>query len=638
MTAAAGFKRLGIAIVAVVALGLAAVAASSWLISADSAREAVKAQIRLATGLDPVIRGPVTVSMFPPDTVELADVVLAESDRPALAADKLTAHLRLLPLLVGRIDISSISLLRPRIALAFEPGGHSNWAALIDALARALKPNADRAALSLSEIRIEDGIIHIDEPGRELAENLTKVDISLAWPSIAKTFGATGRFTWRGEPFEASLAIGDFYPALIGEPSGLKFRVAGAPFKLAFDGTTSNRPSLKIDGTLAADAPSLRNALRWMGHQPPPGGGLGRLALKAQANAVSGTLALSNVNIEIDGNAAEGALTYASEDRRIVKGTLAVEGLDLTPYLSTFQLSAANEREWDKMPITLDALDGIDVDLRLSAARVTMGNAKLGRTAVAANLHGGRLTLTIGESQAFGGSITGSLALARLQRGADVKSQMQFVNVDLDACLGELFGIRRIEGKGNLGYAIEASGTSVDAITRTLSGTATLTATNGALTGLDIEQLLRRLERRPLSGAGDFRSGRTPYQRLKVALTISQGTATVEDVLLEGSALRLVLAGSASIPGRDVDLRGTAHLVAGGSDATGSFELPFVVQGRWDDPLMLPDPQILIRRSGAAAPLLDAVRGRSARDTVRSAIDRLTGGPSPRSVPGGAQP
>src|SRR3990170_841331 len=273
VTAAAGFKRLGIAIVAVVALGLAAVAASSWLISADSAREAVKAQIRLATGLDPVIRGPVTVSMFPPDTVELADVVLAESDRPALAADKLTAHLRLLPLLVGRIDISSISLLRPRIALTFEPGGHSNWAALIDALARALKPNADRAALSLSEIRIEDGIIHIDEPGRELAEKLTKVDISLAWPSIAKTFGATGRFTWRGEPFEASLAIGDFYPALIGEPSGLKFRVAGAPFKLAFDGTTSNRPSLKIDGTLAADAPSLRNALRWMGHQPPPGGG-----------------------------------------------------------------------------------------------------------------------------------------------------------------------------------------------------------------------------------------------------------------------------------------------------------------------------------------------------------------------------
>jgi AsmA protein len=43
---------------------------------------------------------------------------------------------------------------------------------------------------------------------------------------------------------------------------------------------------------------------------------------------------------------------------------------------------------------------------------------------------------------------------------------------------------------------------------------------------------------------------------------------------------------------------------------------------------MLPDPEALIRRSGAAAPLLDAVRDRSARDAVRSAIERLTGAPS----------
>ena len=45
-----------------------------------------------------------------------------------------------------------------------------------------------------------------------------------------------------------------------------------------------------------------------------------------------------------------------------------------------------------------------------------------------------------------------------------------------------------------------------------------------------------------------------------------------------------------------------------------------MVQGPWDDPLMLPDPQSLIRRSGAAAPLLDAVRNR--KRATRSARDR----------------
>jgi AsmA protein len=57
-----------------------------------------------------------------------------------------------------------------------------------------------------------------------------------------------------------------------------------------------------------------------------------------------------------------------------------------------------------------------------------------------------------------------------------------------------------------------------------------------------------------------------------------------------------------------------ATLVTASANAT-PFELPFAVQGSWDDPLLLPDAQILIHRSGAAAPLLEALRAR--RDTAR---------------------
>jgi AsmA protein len=43
---------------------------------------------------------------------------------------------------------------------------------------------------------------------------------------------------------------------------------------------------------------------------------------------------------------------------------------------------------------------------------------------------------------------------------------------------------------------------------------------------------------------------------------------------------------------------------------------------------VLPDAQILIRRSGAAAPLLNAVRNRHPRDAMQSTIEKLTGQPS----------
>jgi len=223
--------------------------------------------------------------------------------------------------------------------------------------------------------------------------------------------------------------------------------------------------------------------------------------------------------------------------------------------------------------------------------------------------------------------------MAEAPAGVEIKSQMQFADVDLERALSQLFGLKRVEGKGTFRFAIEGAGGNIDAIAGTLAGNATLTATDGMLTGINIEQLLRRLERRPLSGAGDFRNGRTPYDRFSLALQIAQGIATIEEVRLDGSAVRLSVLGTASIPRRDVDLTGTASLVASAGETTGSFELPFMVQGSWDEPIILPDPQSLIRRSGAAAPLLDAVRDRKARDAVRSAIDRLTGG-----ARGGAAP
>jgi AsmA protein len=97
----------------------------------------------------------------------------------------------------------------------------------------------------------------------------------------------------------------------------------------------------------------------------------------------------------------------------------------------------------------------------------------------------------------------------------------------------------------------------------------------------------------------------------------------VDNVKIEGPAVRLAVAGSASIPARNLDLSGTATLLSASTD--GGFELPFVVQGSWDDPIVLPDAQILIHRSGAAAPLLNAVRNRRGRDALRSAVERFTG-------------
>jgi AsmA protein len=282
----------------------------------------------------------------------------------------------------------------------------------------------------------------------------------------------------------------------------------------------------------------------------------------------------------------------------------------------------------------LNSLSSADVDMRLSAAQVTVGSTKLGRTALGANLRGGALALSIGEAQVYGGIARGSFAVTRSDAVADVKAQFQLMDVDLQSCAGELFGITRLSGRGNLNVSLVASGTSPFGLAQSLDGTAALTGHDGAISGFNAEQLLKRLQRQPLSGGGNFRSGSTPYDRLNIAVKFSEGIATTQDVRVEGPTARLTMTGTTSVPSREYDLKGVASLVsASAPNAPSDFDLPFVVQGPWDDPLIFPDPESLIRRSPASAPLLEAVKDRKTRDAVRSVLERFTGGGAKQTAP-----
>jgi AsmA protein len=621
-------KRLAIAVGAVIAAVVISLVGLSFFIPASKVHDAVAKEIHAVTGLDPVLRGDMSVSLFPSGTVTFHNVVLGEDHNgdPGLVADELTARLRYFPLLAGRIEIAGVTLVRPTITVSFLPGGRSNWSGLIEALARALQPDPERTA-SFSEIGIQDGTVVIRKAGaaKEAAERLDGVEFQLAWPSISRSFGASGRFVWHDEPIEASFTLGDFLAAMRGERSGIKVRLAGAPVKAAFDGALSAQPTLKIDGTLSVETPSLRDALHWTDARRLPFGGFGHFALKGHSSITGGAVSLSNVNVELDGNTAEGVITL-STDRRTVQGTLAADTLDVTPYVSGIHFLAVNERNWDQLPITLNGFSDSDLDLRISARSVKIANAQLGRTAVAANLRGGKLDVTIGESEAFGGTAKGTVGLASANEGVAVTTRVAFIDVDLEACLGQVFGIRRLEGRGNVTLNIEGSGSSVLAVTNTLSGTASLNAHSGALAGINVEQLLRRLERRPLSGNGDFRTGRTPFDQLVLTLKIDQGQVSVDDMHLTGPAVRLSVGGQVSVPSRDLDLKGVATLAS--NETANEFDLPFVVQGQWDDPIMLPDPETLMRRSGAAAPLLESVKTRSAGSAVRAVINKLLNNPN----------
>ncbi len=182
LTAAIGFKRLAIAVAAILAAAFVTLVSLSILIPASSVRDAVKSEIRAVTGLDPMLGDDISLSLFPSGAVTFHKVLLGDnrSGEPAVAADELTARLRYFPLLAGRIEIADVTLVRPTINVTFAANGVSNWSGLIDTLARALTPNPDHSTASFSEIGIQDGTVVVHDVGKDATERLEDVEFQVA--------------------------------------------------------------------------------------------------------------------------------------------------------------------------------------------------------------------------------------------------------------------------------------------------------------------------------------------------------------------------------------------------------------------------------------------------------------------------
>src|SRR3978361_954963 len=200
VTMAQGMKRLGMPVAAFLGAVLIGLIAMSWFLNRDALRQAVEAQIRAVTGLDLVVNGSIDVSVFPGSYVSFHNVGLkgGGAEDPALRVDVLTANLRLLPLLLRRFEIADVMMLRPLIPGVRDGNGESNWTPFVETIARTMKPGAENQ-VSFSEIRIQDGVLNYEDATNHVSEPLGDIDLSLAWPSISRSFAATGPVDRRGE-------------------------------------------------------------------------------------------------------------------------------------------------------------------------------------------------------------------------------------------------------------------------------------------------------------------------------------------------------------------------------------------------------------------------------------------------------
>lgn len=124
-------KKVAIGLGAFVALVIAVLLAAPLLIDAESFKPRIAAAIRDVTGRDLAIAGPVKLRLLPSPVVEAADIRLSNMPGGKAAsmveAKSLRMTVGLLALLSGRLDISELKLVEPRIALEVTADGRANY-------------------------------------------------------------------------------------------------------------------------------------------------------------------------------------------------------------------------------------------------------------------------------------------------------------------------------------------------------------------------------------------------------------------------------------------------------------------------------------------------------------------------------
>lgn len=184
------------------------------------------------------------------ENVRIANATWAEQEN-MLELDGLELRLRLLPLLIGAIDIRSLVLERPVLHLARQEDGTSNWDALID------EEDDTDTDFRLGALEISDG--HLSYHDAMLDADLT-LDFRTA-SSVAgeHSLQVDGQGRLLGEAFELSL-IGSPPAEALDEDAAYQLQLAGSlgDGLIAFDGQALDLLEFEgLRGDLRIELPAM---------------------------------------------------------------------------------------------------------------------------------------------------------------------------------------------------------------------------------------------------------------------------------------------------------------------------------------------------------------------------------------------
>ena len=336
---------------------------------------------------------------------------------------------------------------------------------------------------------------------------------------------------------------------------------------------------------MTASVPSIAALAALLEARPPPFLAANDIAVSGKLKAAPDALTLGDATMTSAEQTFEGAIEIADPGGRpAVSGTLAAETLALEPLLGPPQRLFDSSGGWSAKPFALTPPQTFDLDLRLSASRLDVYGRNLADAAASLMVTDGKLSMNLIDAAAYGGRVNGEAALSCVGDDLKLSARGELTDADLGAALAD-FGRSTATGRGAARFSIETSGVSPAAAVAALTGTAALEAADGGIVGVNLEEALRRSQRRPIDVARDMRLGGTAFDKLAVSLNLENGRVQVTRGAMESRGVSAGLEGVIDLVAQGWALRVNAvQTDAAGAESQNAAHLTLDIEGPWIAP------------------------------------------------------
>lgn len=573
------------------AVVIAAVVAFFLFFEARQFKPQFEKQIAAVSGRPVSLGEDIQLSLFPWVGVSFSNLrvgnspVFKESD--FITIDSFEVRVKLLPLLMRKIQIKRFVVKSPRLVLITNKDGKTNWSgkgkeAAVTASEKKIWEGLDFQkifwfkSLQADNLAINDGMVVWIDHARQKYRTITELNLDVKRVSPGKPID-----------IKFSCLLGKYPLTGKGTVGPLRKAVETKTLPVSLSLKVLNQVDIYLKGrihelqsgphcTLAVQVPpfSLRKLMAAFNLKPPLWAAnpdsFKHLAVKADLDGNLKKINISSGIVEIDKSKLKFSLAVRHFTRPEINFEIEAGRIDLNRYLPS---KASSKKRAKQDRFDFGPLRHLVVDGRIQGKALDIGKARIRNFQLGVSGKNGLFTLKLVKMDMFGGKGSGTCFI-------DLKKAKPFIKVDyrMSGVRSELaakafFNKDTVKGPLNIKANMTSRGMTSSDLTKNLSGTLSVKGRRITYSHLDLDRIIEEYEDTQNFGFLDigsflimgpfgplltrayenvdtavaFRKGKSLIKILNSDWKISKGIATSRDVAFSTSKNRIAVKGNINL-------------------------------------------------------------------------------------------